>query len=84
MLNSILKQKLVSPEVLLHYNPMLTLKLACDAFTYRVGVVFPIHYAVVRKGQLFMPQEVSYRVIRTTNEALGLVFGLQKFHQFLY
>ena len=83
-----LKQKLASADVLVHYDPNLPLRLACDASAYGVGAVIshvfpsgdeqPIAYA----SRTLTPSEKNYAQIE--KEALGLVFGVKKFHQFLY
>ena len=83
-----LKQRLASSEVLVHYDASLPLKLACDASSYGVGAVIshifpngeerPIAYA----SRTLTPSEKNY--VQIEKEALGLVFGVKKFHQFLY
>jgi hypothetical protein len=83
-----LKQKLASAEVLVHYDPSLPLRLACDASAYGVGAVIshvfpngeerPVAYA----SRTLTSSEKNYAQIE--KEALGLVFGVKKFHQFLY
>ena len=83
-----LKQKLASTDVLVHYDTNLPLKLACDASAYGVGAVIshvfpngderPIAYA----SRTLTTSEKNYAQIE--KEALSLVFGVKKFHQFLY
>ena len=63
-----LKQKLVSAEVLVHYDPSLPLRLACDASAYGVGAVIshvfpngderPVAYA----SRTLTPSERNYRI----------------------
>ncbi|KAK7882126.1 hypothetical protein WMY93_028300 [Mugilogobius chulae] len=82
------KALLVSQEVLTHYNPGLPLRLACDASPYVVGAVLshvmpdgtekPIAYA----SRTLSKAEQNYAQIE--REALGIVFGVRKFHQYLY
>ncbi|XP_030608895.1 uncharacterized protein K02A2.6-like [Archocentrus centrarchus] len=82
------KALLVSQEVLTHYNPELPLRLACDASTYGVGAVLshvmpdgdekPIAYA----SRTLSKAEQNYAQIE--REALAIVFGVRKFHQYLY
>lgn len=82
------KALLVSQEVLTHYNPKLPLQLACDASPYGVGAVLshvmpdnverPIAYA----SRALSKAEQNYAYIE--KEALAIVFGIRKFHQYLY
>ncbi|XP_060799470.1 uncharacterized protein K02A2.6-like [Neoarius graeffei] len=82
------KTLLTSQEVLTHYNPELPLRLACDASPYGVGAVLshvmpdgkerPIAYA----SRTLSKAERNYAQIE--REALGIVFGIRKFHQYLY
>ena len=82
------KALLVSQEVLTHYNPELPLRLACDASPYGVGAVLshampdgeerPIAYA----SRTLSKAEQNYAQIE--REALAIVFGVRKFHQYLY
>ncbi|XP_056144368.1 uncharacterized protein K02A2.6-like [Lampris incognitus] len=82
------KELMVSQKVLTHYNPELPLRLACDASPYGVGAVLshvmpdgvekPIAYA----SRTLSKAEQNYAQIE--REALGIVFGIRKFHQYLY
>ncbi|XP_056135399.1 uncharacterized protein K02A2.6-like, partial [Lampris incognitus] len=82
------KELMVSQKVLTHYNPELSLRLACDASPYGVGAVLshvmpdgvekPIAYA----SRTLSKAEQNYAQIE--REALGIVFGIRKFHQYLY
>lgn len=81
---SIVKQKLVSSQVLVQYNPDLPLRLATDASPYGVGAVIshvfpngeekPITFA----SRTLTQAEKNYPQIET--EALSIVFGVRKFH----
>ena len=74
--------------MLVHYDPSLPLKLDCDACSYGVGAVLshvfsdgaerPIAYAsrTLSKCERGYPQ--------LDKEALSLVFGVKKYHQYLY
>jgi len=82
-----LKSKLASTEVLAHYHPTLSIKLDCDASAYGIGAVVsrvlpdnterPIAYA----SRTLTSSEKNYPQIE--KEALALVYGIKKFHQFL-
>ena len=82
------KEKLVSAPVLTHYNPDLPINLATDASAYGVGAVIshvcsdgmerPIAFA----SRSLTDSERNYAQIE--KEALSLVFGVKRFHQFLY
>ena len=82
------KEKLMSATVLAHYNPDLPVCLAGDASAYGVGSVishiFPngkeclISFA----SRTLALSEKNYSQLE--KEALSLIFGLRKFHQYLY
>uniref|UniRef100_A0A3B3TFN7 Gypsy retrotransposon integrase-like protein 1 n=1 Tax=Paramormyrops kingsleyae TaxID=1676925 RepID=A0A3B3TFN7_9TELE len=82
------KELLTSDKVLVHYDPNLPLTLACDASAYGIGAVIqhtapngeerPIAYA----SRTLSPAEKKYSQIE--KEALSLVYGVKKFHQYLW
>ena len=82
------KESLSRAPVLVHYDPALPLVLAADASAYGVGAVVshrfpngseqPIAYA----SRTLSQSERNYAQIE--KEALSLVFGIKKFHQYLY
>ena len=82
------KQKLTSAAVLAHYDPNVSLHLAGDASAYGVGAVIshvypngserPVAYA----SRTLSVSEKNYSQLE--KEALSLIFGLRKFHQYLY
>ena len=82
------KEKLVSAPILAHYDPSKKLKLAADASQYGIGAVLshvfvngcekPIAYA----SRTLSKAEQQYAQI--DKEALGLIFGVRRFHQYLY
>ena len=82
------KEQLISSKVLAHYDPKLPLRLAGDASPYGVGAVIshvspdglerPIAYA----SRTLTPAEKNYSQLE--KEALSLIFGVKKFHQYLY
>ena len=82
------KNLLISAPVLAHYDPTLPLKLDGDASAYGIGAVIshvledgseqPIAYA----SRTLSSAERNYAQVE--KEALSLVFGVRKFHQYLY
>ena len=82
------KKQLSSTTVLAHYDPKLPLRLAGDASSYGIGAVIshilpdgserPISYA----SRTLSTSECNYAQLE--KEALSLVYGVQKFHSYLY
>lgn len=82
------KDALTSSELLTHYDPALPLRLAADASNYGLGAVIshimsngderPIAYA----SRTLSKSEQNYAQIE--KEALALIFGIKKFHQYLF
>ena len=82
------KQLLVTAPVFAHYDPELPIRLAGDASAYGIGAVIshicedgserPIAFA----SQTLSPAEMNYPQIE--KEALSLIYGITKFHQYLY
>ena len=82
------KEKIASAQVLTHYAPDRPIKLAVDASPYGVGAVIshsmpngaerPIAFAsrTLHKNEKNSPQ--------IEKEALAIVYGVKKFHQYLY
>ncbi|XP_031347080.1 uncharacterized protein K02A2.6-like [Photinus pyralis] len=78
----------MSSKVIVHYNPQLPIILAVDASAYGIAAVIshkfdngdvkPIAYA----SRTLSSAEKSYSQI--DKEALAIVYGVKKFHQFLY
>ena len=75
-------------RALAHYHPKLPVRLACDASAVRVGAVLfhryedgaqrPIAYAPKSQTQA----DKNYSQIE--REALSIIYGVKKFHQYLY
>jgi hypothetical protein len=81
------KRTLSSSEVLVHFNQQLPIGLSCDASPIGLGAVLfhifpdgserPIAYA----SKVLTPAERKYA--QPDREALGIVFGVKKFYQYL-
>ena len=82
------KRRLLSSNVLVHFDPKLSLKLDTDASAYGVGPVLshvfedgkerPIAFA----SRTLSAAERNYSQLE--KEALSIIFGVKKFHQYLY
>ena len=82
------KALLSSPRLLVHFDPVKKLVLSCDPSAYGLGVVLsdskedgaeqPISYA----SRTLTSAEKKYSQL--DKEALAVVYGVTKFHQYLY
>ena len=82
------KLSLASSRVLVHYDPTLPLKQAGDASEYGVGAVLshmcpdgserPVAFA----SRTLSSSKRNYAQLE--KEALSLIFGVRKFHQYIY
>ena len=73
-----LKKQLASAPLLVHFSNTLLLRLACDASAYGVGAVIS---HLMSDGSEQPKTKCNYNQIE--KEALGIVFGVKKFHQYL-
>lgn len=82
------KERLMAAPVLAHYDPKLPLRLAGDASNYGIGAVISHFYPdgserpVAYASRTLSKNECNYAQLE--KEALSLVFGVKKFHKFLY
>ena len=79
------KDLLTSSAVLAHYDPNLPIRLAADASAYgiRSSVVTHVtHWRSAFVSRTLSSSEKNYAQLE--NEALALVFGVKRFHQYLY
>ena len=77
------KQKLSSAEVLVHYDPSLPVSLACDASSYGVGAVVS-HICPDGTERPIAYGSRSLSSAERNYSQLALVFGVKRFHQYLY
>ena len=79
---------LLSSQVLVHYDPSLPILLSCDGSPYGIGAVLSHRTAngtdrpVAFASRSLVPAEKNYAQIE--REALSIVFGVTKFHRYLY
>ena len=82
------KERLMAAPVLAHYDPKLPLRLAGDASNYGIGAVISHVYPdgserlVAYASRTLSKSECNYAQLE--KEGLSVVFGVKKFHKFLY
>ncbi len=81
------KEKLSSSTVLVHYDPSLPIKMVSDASAYGIGAVISHVYPdgserpIAFASRTLSSSEQNYAQLE--KEALSLIFGIKKFHQYI-
>ena len=82
------KEKLSNASVLAHYDPCKKIILSCDASSYGIGAVIShVDRQDIEKPIAFASRTLSHaerNYSQIEREALSLVFGVTKFHKYLY
>lgn len=81
------KELLTSAPVLQHFDPTKPIVLSCDASPYGVGAVLAQRdetgeHPVAFASRSLLPAEQKYSQL--DKEALAIIFGITKFHQYLW
>ena len=82
------KKESLSSQVLAHFNPKLSICLATDASAYGLGAVLSHHMPngeerpIAFASRTLSPAECNYSQIE--KDALSLIFGIKKFHLYIY
>ncbi len=82
------KWKFISSPVLVHYDPKKPITVACDASPHGIGAVLshimensderPVAYG----SRTLKPEERNYALLE--KEVLSIVFGVKRFHKYVY
>ena len=82
------KEMILKAPVLCHFDAIEPVKLACDASAYGLGAVLSHQTAEgVEKPILFASRKMTdtrKNYAQVEREALALIFGVKKFHQYLW
>ena len=82
------KKKLSEAPVLMHYDPELPIRLAGDASNYGIGAVLSHvdnngqEHPIAFVSRTLSQYEKNYSQVE--KEALSLIFGIRKFHKYVY
>ena len=80
-----MQDQLVSASVLTHYDPKLPIALAADASAYGIGEVISHVYPDGSERPIsFAPRTLTPSERNYAQQALSLVYGVKRFHQYLY
>ena len=83
-----IKEELLSPRFLTHFQPNLPVKLICDASSVGIGAVLAhvmsdgVERPIAFASRSLNKAERNYSQIE--KEGLALIFGVKKFHIYLY
>ena len=83
-----LKELLSSENVLVHYDPKLPLGISCDASSVGIGAILFHRYPdgserpINNVSKVLTSAQKNYSQIQ--KEALAIIFGLNKFYQYIY
>ncbi|XP_011858318.1 PREDICTED: uncharacterized protein K02A2.6-like [Vollenhovia emeryi] len=82
------KNELISPKVLAHYNPSEQLVLACDASAYGLSAILSHQYKdgterPIAYASKLIPEKERHRAI-IDKEASAIIFGFKKFYNFVF
>ena len=79
------KELLTTSKVLVHYDSTLPIRMAADASAYGIGAVIS---HVLPNGEekpiAFASRTLTYSEQNIEKKALALIFGVRRFHQYLY
>lgn len=81
------KKLITSNSVLAMYNPNREIVLSCDASPYGVGCVLSQIFDEVEKPVMFASStlsEAEKNYSQTHREALAVIFGVKKFHKYIF
>ena len=81
------KQLLTSETLLVHYDPTKELVLSCDASQYGIGAVLSQVYDKLEKPVAYVSRSLSSaekNYSQLEKEGLAIVFGIKKFHNYLF